>query len=81
MLICTIFSITWCRKPQANSDSSRLTQNDHTISISNLPDVYNDLDKKPSREPPPSYSEIFKSSIVDKLPTYKSFREKKFFNL
>ena len=81
MLICTIFSITWCRKPTATSaDSRQLTQNDHTnISISNLTDVYNDLDKKSSREPPPNYSEVFKSSIVDKLPTYKSFREKRFF--
>ncbi len=78
MLICTVFSITWCRRPTVErSDINQLTANDHSVSISNISEVYDDIDSKRSREPPPKYSEIFKNSIVDKLPTYKSFREKK----
>lgn len=81
MIMCTIFSVTWCRTPEiTQSDSNQLTSNDHSASIIDITGVYQDYDKKNIREPPPKYNEVIKSSIVDRLPTYSSFRKKSFFS-
>ena len=49
------------------------------IYVSNMSLVYLDGNSE-TKEPPPNYKSIKKSSLVDKLPTYDSFRIKKNFN-
>lgn len=81
LIICTLLSITYCCKPRPlrNADNSTVN-NGSPVSVSNLSLVYINLDEnnnnvnKIVKEPPPKYSDYIKSSFVDKLPSYKSFR-------
>jgi hypothetical protein len=80
LIICTLLTITYCCKSRSSNDSSNFN-NDVPISVSNLSLVYINLDENNNnnnitKEPPPKYSDYIKSSIVDKLPSYKSFRIK-----
>ena len=81
LIICTLLTITYCCKSRSSSDGSNFN-NDVPISVSNLSLVYINLDENNNnnnnlpKEPPPKYSEYIKSSIVDKLPSYRSFRTK-----
>ena len=80
-------------RPIRASDINSTANNEPAVSVSNLSLVYINLDEnnngnlgdsttnlnstKNPKEPPPKYSDYIKSSFVDKLPSYKSFRGKK----
>lgn len=91
MIVCTLASFAYCCKyrnmeSSSNRDasqSSSSTANEIAGGNTNLSFIYLDMDRDDRRKyqddpGPPKYNEIFQKSRqpADKLPTYKSFREK-----
>ncbi len=78
LIICTLLSITYCCKSTTTSnDNDNINNNNPPLSVSNISLVYINLDeneKNSSKEQPPKYSDYVNGGVIDKLPSYQSFR-------